>query len=33
VVAITLTFLSTFAVPTVLHADGVGGGCQAGCKP
>jgi hypothetical protein len=33
VVAATLMFLSTLAVPTVAHADGVGGSCPTGCKP
>ena len=33
IVAVAVMFLNTLVVPTVAHADGVGGGCQAGCKP
>lgn len=33
IVATAVMFLSTLAVPTVVRADGPGGGCQNGCKP
>lgn len=33
VVAAALMLVNTLAVPTVAHADGVGGGCPTACKP
>jgi hypothetical protein len=34
VVAAALLFLNTLVVPTVAHADGMGGNtCTGGCKP
>jgi len=34
IVAAALMLLNTLAVPTVAHADGVGGNtCPGGCKP
>lgn len=34
VVAVALMFLNTLVVPTVAHADGMGGNsCPGGCKP
>jgi len=33
IIAAALMLLNTFVTPTVAHADGVGGGCQTGCKP
>jgi hypothetical protein len=34
IVAAALMFLNTFVIPTVAHADGMGGqGCPGGCKP